>query len=133
MVVDDELAIRELLVDALADEGYRTIGVENGRRAVDVAKAERPDVIITDLMLPGIDGREIIKRIHSTHDLAHIPIILMSAITLPKSEDVDFVPKPFDVDDVLALVARRVRGQADAARSAATADSMASRNVNLPE
>lgn len=133
MVVDDELAIRSLLVDALADEGYRAIAVENGRRAVDVAKAERPDLIITDLMLPGIDGREIIKRIHAMAELAHTPIVLMSAMTLADPADVDFVPKPFDVDEMLELVARRVRGQAEAAPSAAATDAIASRRVNFPE
>ncbi len=79
LVVDDDLAIREFLSDALAAEGYRVLAVGTGRRAFEIAKEERPDLVLADVMLPDLSGRELIRRIKGNEDISSTPVIVMSA------------------------------------------------------
>jgi CheY-like chemotaxis protein len=127
LVVDDDLAIRELLSDALAEAGYRVLAVGNGRRAFEITKQERPDVVLADLMLPDLSGRELIRRIKGNEDISSTPVIAMSA-ALPSDEPgAAFLAKPFDVDEVVQLVQLTLTAQA-----ALAAEASASRSENLP-
>jgi two-component system, OmpR family, alkaline phosphatase synthesis response regulator PhoP len=120
LVVDDEQDILELLRYNLEREGYKVLTVESGEAAVSETLAARPDLVILDLMLPGIDGVEVCRRIRSKEDLNNIPIIMLTA----KSEDSDiisglevgaddYVAKPFSpkvlVARVRALLRRKQR------------------------
>ncbi|WP_020612351.1 response regulator [Sediminispirochaeta bajacaliforniensis] len=87
LVVDDEHDILELLKYNLEREGYSVITVETGEAAAATAAAKQPDLIILDLMLPGIDGVEVCKRIRSRDEVKDIPIIMLTA----KSEDSDVI------------------------------------------
>jgi CheY-like chemotaxis protein len=127
LVVDDDLAIREFLSDALAEEGYRVLAVANGVRALEIARRERPDLVLADVMLPDLSGRELIRRIKGNEVTSSMPVIVMGVALPSDAPGVAFLPKPFDLDDVVDLVALTL-----AAQTTFAAESMASRSENLP-
>jgi two-component system alkaline phosphatase synthesis response regulator PhoP len=111
LVVDDEQHIIELIQFNLESHGYEVITSENGEDAIAVAEEKMPDVIILDLMLPGIDGFEACKRIRSNEKTRKIPIIMLTA----KGEEMDkvlglelgaddYLTKPFSVRELIARI-----------------------------
>jgi DNA-binding response OmpR family regulator len=108
LVVDDERTICDLLAGLFEDEGYRVSRAYDGATALAVAEQQRPDLILSDVMMPGLDGLSLIRRLRDRGVRA--PAVLMSAVYA----DVDiphvrFILKPFDVDDLLAVVGRLSR------------------------
>ncbi|MEA2524372.1 MAG: two-component system, OmpR family, response regulator MprA [Thermomicrobiales bacterium] len=108
LVVDDERPICDLLAELLEDEGYRVVRAYDGVAALAAAERQRPDLVLSDVMMPGLDGVSLVRCLRNRGVRA--PAVLMSAVYA----DVDlphvrFVPKPFDVDDILAVVARLLR------------------------
>jgi len=87
LLVDDEEDILELLSYNLRREGYQAFGVMTGEAALKKVETDTPDLIILDLMLPGIDGLEITRKLKSNPKTAKIPIIMLSA----KGEESDIV------------------------------------------
>jgi len=109
MVVDDEPSIRDLIVAVLEDEGYAVVAATNGRRALELMPSERPDLVIMDIMMPEMDGREAYRRLRDLPDLAHTPVVMMSAAVAPDRltpRVAAFLAKPFDLDLLLTTVAR---------------------------
>ena len=114
LIVEDEKPIRELLCDFLSDEGYETLLAENGERGVAVACAERPDLVLMDLMLPLLDGFEAMRELKDRPETRNIPVIVMSAnsallqhIGNQQLAD-ETIRKPFDLDDVLNVIQSRI-------------------------
>lgn len=109
-IVDDEYSIVESLTDLLVEEGYRVGSAINGREALAAISTQHPDLVLTDLMMPAMDGRQLIASMRAHPDLRNIPIILMSAASLPRNlEEFAGVPvfrKPFQIDALLAEIAR---------------------------
>lgn len=110
LVVEDEPAIRYLLRDILA-ENYIVYEAENGRQALELMKNVLPDLIISDIMMPDIDGLELCNKVKNSPDTCHIPFIHLSARgTLEqKTEGYDvgadaYIPKPFDTAHLLVRV-----------------------------
>lgn len=87
LVVDDEEDILELVRYNLAKNGYKTVCVGTGEDALKAAKSESPDLIILDLMLPGVDGLEVCKILKADSRMAAIPIVMLTA----KGEEADVV------------------------------------------
>ncbi len=110
LIVEDEKDILHLVKLYLEKEGFRTVTAATGSEALKQVKAERPDLLVLDLMLPEIDGLEVCKRIRSAPDTAMLPVIMLTAkaeesdtvIGLELGAD-DYVTKPFSPK---ALVAR---------------------------
>lgn len=116
LAVDDEPNIMELLEFNLSKEGYRFIGVTSGRDAITAANEEKPDLIILDIMLPEIDGYDVLRAIKDNKRTAGIPVIMLSA----KDEIIDkvlglelgaedYVTKPFSPREILARVKVHLR------------------------
>jgi DNA-binding response OmpR family regulator len=108
LVVDDERTICDVLSDLLDDEGYDVSRAYDGVTALALAERQRPDLVLSDVMMPGLDGVSLTRRLRDRG--LRMPVVLMSAVYA----DVDlphvrFIPKPFDVDDVLAVVGRLTR------------------------
>jgi DNA-binding response OmpR family regulator len=110
LVVDDEPTITEVVARYLSRAGYRTRVAANGREALDAAALQRPDLVVLDLMLPGIDGLEVMRRLRD-QDRDRIAVILLTA----KSEESDrviglrlgaddYVVKPFSPAELVARV-----------------------------
>jgi CheY-like chemotaxis protein len=114
LIVDDDPAIRGMLVELLSDEGYDTYVAGDGHTAVEIARSKSPDVILMDLMLPIMDGASATRLIKADPDTAWIRVIAMSAGAnlrlladhLPAD---GVVGKPFDLDALLADVAIQLR------------------------
>ncbi len=108
LVVDDEQAIVDMLAYNLTKAGHQPIVARDGEQALQLARAERPDLVILDLMLPGIDGLDVCRTLRKGGDL---PIIMLTA----KDEEIDrvvglelgaddYVAKPFSVRELMARV-----------------------------
>ncbi len=87
LVVDDEEDILELIRFNLVKDGYQVLAVPTGEEALDQAKRGAPDLILLDLMLPGLDGLDVCRRLKGSSDTSGIPIIMLTA----KTEDADIV------------------------------------------
>ncbi len=119
LIVDDEAPLRASLSYALAREGYSVGVAADGISALERAAADPPDVVILDLMLPGLDGMEVCKRLRATSD---VPIVMLTAKDhgrdkvhgLSSGAD-DYVTKPFDTPELVArlgaVLRRRVSAQ----------------------
>jgi CheY-like chemotaxis protein len=108
LIAEDEAAIRELLVAVWEDEGYRVATAWDGRAALAVLSGQRYDVVLSNVMMPRMDGCELANAMHADPALRDIPVILMSAAgprLLPQVPHAAFVPKPFDIAHLLAVVA----------------------------
>jgi CheY-like chemotaxis protein len=113
LVVDDEVGIANLLADVLSDEGHRVIVAANGHEGLKRAEQERPDLVITDYMMPVMDGAQLIKALADHPDLRGIPIYLMSSAPEAAIRDLCsgyalFIRKPFRIYDVVDLVGQVV-------------------------
>jgi len=113
LIIEDDPSIGKLLRRALLLEGYEARLVQDGLEGLRAFQEEKPDLIILDLMLPGIDGIEVCKRIREESD---VPILMLTArdsvddrvLGLDSGAD-DYVVKPFDIDELLARVRAHLR------------------------
>jgi len=107
LIVDDEVAILEALTDILSVEGYEVDTAANGAEALEHVGKARPDLILLDLMMPVMDGQEMLRRLKEDPNLRAIPVVVMSAGRVSKSElhGSRFLAKPFELDDLLDTVA----------------------------
>src|SRR6185503_13280329 len=116
LVVDDTPAYLEALRVMLKDQGYRVRPVTDGRLALRAVEAERPDVILLDINMPGMNGFETCERLRADPRFAEIPVIFLSALTDTDDKvrafsagGVDYVTKPFQSAEVVARVETHVR------------------------
>ena len=116
LVVDDEPDLVELLRHHLVREHYEVLTSGDGETALAEARRRLPDLIVLDLMLPGIDGLEVCRRLRADSRTVHIPIVMLTAkgeesdavIGLAQGAD-DYVRKPFGVKELVARIATRLR------------------------
>lgn len=115
MIVDDTEMNIVILVEALEDD-YELIIAINGLEAMELLEEQKPDLILLDIMMPGMDGYDVLKTIKKTPDLENIPVILLSAITDSDSKTkgfslgaVDYVTKPFEMVEVKARVGTQLK------------------------
>ena len=111
LVVDDEPAILDALVALLREEGHAVLAAGDGAAALEVLGGGVPDLVITDTMMPGLDGPGLVRRMRGRPELRDIPVLMTSAVPRPVSDGlgaVAFLPKPFDLDALLAAVATLV-------------------------
>lgn len=122
LVVDDEEDIRELVELNLGREGYKVLTCETGERALAIASSKLPNLVILDLMLPGIDGLEVCRELKGSPRTENIPVIMLTA----KGEEADivaglelgaddYVTKPFSRRVLLARVRAVLRRRVESA------------------
>lgn len=121
LVVEDEAAIRLGLSAAMSRHGYRVVTAENGNDAIQKAGEYHPDLIISDVMMPVLDGFEMKKKLSADPELSSIPLIYLTARTAVEDRVKgirdgadDYLTKPFDIDELTArveAVLRRVRSE----------------------
>lgn len=113
LVVDDETEIRDLITLYLIKNGFQAITAENGLQAIDLAHTQKPDLIILDILLPGLDGIEVCQILRKNN---HVPILFLSC----KSQDADkiqgltvggddYITKPFSFGELVARVKSHLR------------------------
>lgn len=111
LVVDDEPMLRMIVREILQDEGYAVIEAADGRVIPEIMAREHPDLVLMDVMMPGVDGREAYRQLRSHPEHRNVPVVMMSAAVQPNGLDPSisgFVAKPFDIDDLVKLVARLI-------------------------
>jgi two-component system alkaline phosphatase synthesis response regulator PhoP len=118
LIVDDEMDALVSLKVALEAEGYNVVEAKDGHEAVDKVYSELPDVILLDLMIPGIDGFEVCRLLKSDEMYRHIPIIMLTARNEvdDKVEGIelgadDYVTKPFNLKELKARIKMILRRQ----------------------
>lgn len=111
LLIEDDTDLYALLKYNLEKEGYLLVGAQTGRGAVEMIRRERPDLIILDIMLPDSDGLDICKAVRSRPELAHIPIIFLTARASETDRILglelgasDYIVKPFFVRELIARV-----------------------------
>ncbi|ESQ79422.1 response regulator [Asticcacaulis sp. YBE204] len=114
LIVDDEIGILRLLEDVLTDEGHTVVVAVNGRQALEHISNGRPDIVLTDLMMPVMDGAALIEAIGQQPEMAGVPIVLMSSLSESMARDkvqsyTTFVRKPFSIFAYIDLVATLLR------------------------
>jgi two-component system phosphate regulon response regulator PhoB len=120
LIIEDEKDILDLLKFNLGKEGYRVKGVPTGEEGLDAINEDSPDLILLDLMLPGIDGLEVCRRIRRSPEISHIPIIIVTAkkteadiITGLELGANDYVTKPFSAKVLIARIRSILRQKKD--------------------
>ena len=108
LVCDDDPSLREL-VRAVLGSRYRFVEAEDGTEALALAAEDRPDLIVLDVMLPGLSGIEVLEELRTNEDLKDIPVVVITAwshaeIDAQVAGADRFVSKPFDPDELSAAV-----------------------------
>lgn len=113
LCVEDNPQNMRLVRKILKLEGYTVLEAENGLTGVQIAQAEKPDLILMDVNLPDIDGLDATVRIKQQTDLHHIPIIALTANAMYGDEErclaagcVSYISKPFNKDNLLAIISQ---------------------------
>jgi two-component system response regulator AtoC len=114
LLVDDEPKMRDVLAVALTDLGYRVLQAASGREALDIVNRDEVDLVLTDLRMPGLTGRELLQEIKRARPT--LPVILMTAystvkdaVQVIKEGAFDYVAKPFEMDELTATIENALR------------------------
>jgi CheY-like chemotaxis protein len=118
LIAEDELSIATLLRDTLEDEGYTVVLARNGQEALDMLGTTRPALVLTDVMMPVLDGLALCRAIQANPVYQAIPVVVMSAILTPPVAEgcraIGFLKKPFDLQQVVDTITHLI-GMADQA------------------
>src|SRR5436305_2491809 len=122
-LIEDDSDLFSLLKYNLEKEGFAFFGTQSRKGAIELCRRERPDLILLDIMLPDSDGLDICKGIRRNPDLAHIPIIFLTARASETDRIVglelganDYIVKPFFIRELIARIKIQFRGQTSTSR-----------------
>ncbi len=123
-LIEDDADLYALLKYNLEKEGFAMVGMQTGKGAIELCRRERPDLILLDIMLPDSDGLDICKGIRAHPELAHIPVIFLTARASETDRIVglelganDYIVKPFFIRELIARIKIQFRGQQTAQRA----------------
>jgi len=117
MIIDDDPVIRELLYFNLSVRGYEVISCANGQKALEIFAQEKPDLILLDVMMPGMDGWEVLKILRDHYDSSDVKILMLTAKSTERDKLIgksilkadEYVTKPFDLESLLKLIAESLQ------------------------
>lgn len=128
LIADDDPEILTLLSIRLSKKGYKVLEAADGLQTLQVARAQRPDLVLLDVMMPGRNGWEVAREMRNDPTLAEIGIVMLTAIgekvnemTSPLYGADDFVDKPFDFNDLEAKISRVIATRRQNQQSTGTA------------
>lgn len=111
LVVDDEQGILDLLVDNLSDDGFDVISATNGASALVLIYRERPDVVLLDLMIPIVNGYEVLRELRGNPTTKNLPVILLTAVSPAEGEQAavqlganHYLTKPWKLGSILQVI-----------------------------
>jgi CheY-like chemotaxis protein len=109
LIVDDEEPVRDFLAMLMEDAGHRTLKAIHGAAALELVVKEQPDLVISDIMMPVLNGAELCRRLKARAETRAIPVILMSSAGARSADGAGaeaFIAKPFVLEEMEALVHR---------------------------
>jgi len=116
LIVDDDIDICEIMKELLEMEGYEVMIAHSGEKALDTSYKNEPDLILLDIMMPGIDGWNVLKRLKACKKTFHIPVAMVTAMVNPEEKTrafkegaEEFITKPLQVDDFIKRIKRLFR------------------------
>jgi DNA-binding response OmpR family regulator len=122
-LIEDDADLYNLVKYNLEKEGFTVVGAQTGRGVLELCRRERPDLILLDIMLPDSDGLDICKGVRQHPELAHIPVIFLTARASETDRIVglelganDYIVKPFFIRELIARVKIQFRGQTNPSR-----------------
>ncbi len=137
LIIEDETDINQLLSKILESDGYRTIQAFSGTEGLLLAEQESPDLILLDLMLPGLPGETLLQRLR-TEKQCRVPVLVLSAkaalsdkVTLLKTGADDYITKPFEPEEVSARVQAALRRSGSAQGQRPDADFLSYKSITL--
>ncbi|MBW4519693.1 MAG: response regulator [Scytolyngbya sp. HA4215-MV1] len=140
LLIEDECDLRESLLDLLEMEGFESIGAENGQIGIQRAQAENPHLIICDILMPDMDGYEVLSTLRNEPKTALIPFIFLTALgsfdNLRQGMNLgadDYLTKPFAREDLLATINTRLNKQAAIAHLQQRVETLQADNLNKDE
>lgn len=109
LVIDDDQGISEVVKIILTENGYTVDVISDGNNLVERIKKINPNVVLLDIWMSGVDGRDVLKAIREDKTISKMPVIVISALTntdkiAEEAKADDFLPKPFDISDLLMKV-----------------------------
>ena len=110
LIVDDEPDVRFVLKMAFESAGHQIVEAHHGVAALERVDSSRPDLVVTDVMMPVLDGLELVRRLRANPDTAAIPILLLSSRATGASGADAALPKPFKAHEVLATGLSLIEG-----------------------
>jgi DNA-binding response OmpR family regulator len=135
LIIEDELVLAKHLAEKLRDEGYESLTATNGEEGLEKVRTQLPDLVVLDIMLPGIDGLSLCRMIQRDPDLMHIPIIMLTArgmevdkiVGLESGAD-DYIVKPVALGEFLARVRAVLRRRT---KQPAASDELVSKDLQV--
>ena len=117
MIVDDEESLRELIKALFVPEGYKVIAASSGIECLELLKTEKPDLILMDMMMPEMNGKETIERIRHNPSIKKLKIVMLTVVGLPeigkkildKLGVLNYIAKPFDNDNLIKIVKNTIK------------------------
>ena len=120
VAIEDEADILDVLSVNLSAEGYEVLTATNGIAGLEMAKTQHPDLVLLDLLLPGLDGLEVCRQLRSHPETKHTPIIMLTCKSKETDKVIglgigadDYVTKPFGIDELVARVKAVLRRSQD--------------------
>ncbi|HET7079056.1 MAG TPA: response regulator [Chloroflexia bacterium] len=108
LIVEDELILTEVLSAVLEDVGYRVVTVADGRAGLAALPTAQPDLVLCDVMMPLMDGREMCRRMQADPAYRDVPVVLMTAapsmVSVTDCKYAALIRKPFDLDRLLDVI-----------------------------
>ena len=118
LYADDDLELTRLVADCLLDEGYDLIIANDGEEGLEKLITEQPDLVILDVMMPQLNGWEIVRYMREKDEYKGIPVLMLTGIgpalnemTAPLYGANDHLDKPFEIDDLVSKVASLLEGR----------------------
>ena len=118
LIVEDSKALVKMLSFLFMSRGIEVITAMNGAKAMEQIKESVPDIIITDLLMPKMDGFELCKALKKDPELKHIPLIVVSALSSAKNKEQllslgvdDYLQKPFEPAELIAIAEKALNGK----------------------
>ena len=116
LVVDDDPLVRRIITKSLIAEGYEAMAASSGAEGLELARAHPPDLILLDLMMPGLDGYAVCDQLRQSYQTANVPVIMLTALDQTeakvrglKTGADDYITKPFDLEELQTRIGAHLR------------------------
>ncbi|MEZ4670014.1 MAG: response regulator [Anaerolineae bacterium] len=112
LLIEDTQMLRDYIADCLVYEGHAVLSARNGTEGLELASQHLPDLVMCDVLMPGLDGYTVLERLRSNAATAHIPVIFLTALTSAEDREKGYklgvngyLPKPFAYTELIGIIA----------------------------